>query len=265
MKTLAAFLCLVTTAFCGDLPTNMKRIEGGTFIPLYGEKNKPHTVKTFLLDTHPVTNARFLAFVKANPQWQRSQAKQIFAGPGYLAHWKSDTELGPLAAPDAPVTMISWFAARAFLKAEGKRLPTEDEWEFTARADKSKLDATQDPEFIKQLLAWYSRPGNLPPPLVQNMESNLHGIYGLHGATWEWVLDFNSQMVTGESRSDKSLDRSLFCGSSSLNATDMANYAAFMRFAFRSSLEGSYCVGTLGFRGAMDAPQPSSQQPISKP
>ena len=56
--------------------------------------------------------------------------------------------------------------------------------------------------------------------------------------------------MTGESRGDTTLERNLFCAGGALSAGDPSNYAAFMRYAFRSSLKGNYAVGNLGFRGA---------------
>jgi formylglycine-generating enzyme required for sulfatase activity len=73
----------------------------------------------------------------------------------------------------------------------------------------------------------------------------------MHDLVREWVEDFNSALVTGESRADGSLDRSLFCGSGSIGAADFRDYAAFMRFAFRASLDARYGLAHLGFRGAM--------------
>jgi cytochrome oxidase Cu insertion factor (SCO1/SenC/PrrC family) len=107
-----------------------------------------------------------------------------------------------------------------------------------------------DQAFLRKLLEWYSQPntGHLPP--VQTAEANVYGLRGLHGMVWEWVHDFNSTMIAGESRGDGSLERKLFCGSGSLLAGDVSNYAAFMRYALRSSLQGNYCIGSLGFRTA---------------
>ena len=59
-------------------------------------------------------------------------------------------------------------------------------------------------------------------------------------------------MITGESREDSGLNRGLFCGAGAVGSADVADYAAFMRFAFRGSLRGSYCVRNLGFRCASD-------------
>ena len=79
---------------------------------------------------------------------------------------------------------------------------------------------------------------------------NDYGVYDLHGLIWEWVEDFNSGLVTGESRADSSLDQAAFCGSGGLNAANFEDYAAFMRFGLRSSLNGSFSLANLGFRCA---------------
>ena len=70
----------------------------------------------------------------------------------------------------------------------------------------------------------------------------------------EWVEDFNSALVTGESRGDTALERSMYCGSGALGAANPSDYAGFMRQAFRSGLHAQYTIRNLGFRCAADAP-----------
>lgn len=242
-------------------PQEMARIEGGTYVPMFGDQAEPRTVAPFLLDRRPVTNAEFLAFVREHPEWRRSRVSRLFAAEAYLAHWAADLEPGPSAPADAPVVNVSWFAARAYLKALGKRLPSEDEWEFAARADATRADAATDPAFLARILAWYGQPNPPVLPSVTTAPADLRGVAGMHGLVWEWVRDFNNQMVTGAARNDSSLDRSLFCAGGALGATDAANYAAFMRYAFRSSLEGNFTVANLGFRGARDLESPTPPKP----
>ena len=246
-------------------PAGMVSLPGGAYQPLYAKAATSRKVPASFLSTLPVTNGQFLDFVRAHPEWRRSQVLPERADQNYLRHWAGDLDLGPQAEQlkDAPVTAVSWFATRAFCEARGQRLPTQDEWEFAARADATRIDASTDQIFLGKLLEWYSKPNPAVLPSVHAAEPNVYGLRGLHGLVWEWVYDFNSTMILGDSRGDDSLERQLFCGSGSLLAGDVSNYAAFMRYAFRSSLKGNYCVGSLGFRTAQSIHPEAAVGPVS--
>jgi formylglycine-generating enzyme len=203
------------------------------------------------MDVYPVTNSEFLEFVIANPGWQKSKAKRLFADQSYLKHWTGDTELGENIDPESPVTNISWFAAKEYAKWKGKRLPTVDEWEYAASAGKNSRDGTSDPANIKRIQEWYSRLSSKNLPKVGSTDKNFWGIYDMFGLIWEWTYDFNNAMVTGDSRGGSDIERNLFCGSGAVNA-DVENYTAFMRYGFRSSLKANYTVNNLGFRCVKD-------------
>ncbi len=244
------FASVVISADPAEPPAGMVSIPGGRYTPLYSLEAQPREVAPFFIDEALVTNRDFLAFVKEHPEWRRSKVEPARADANYLSHWRGDLDPGDVTVLDAPVTNVSWFAAKAWCEAHGKRLPTQDEWEFVGLADATRPDASKDPEFLKKLLEWYSRPSGGILPTAAAAEPNVYGVRGLHGLVWEWVGDFNSSMVVGDSRGDGALERRLFCGGESLFASDVSNYAAFMRYAFRTSLKGSYSVGSLGFRGA---------------
>jgi sulfatase modifying factor 1 len=237
-----------------NTPPGMVSVPAGVYRPLFRGDNdaKEVPVKAFALDIHPVTNADFLEFVRANPRWRRSQVKRLFADENYLKHWAGDLDLGEAATTNAPVTWISWFAAKAFAAWAGKRLPTTAEWELVAAASPTRPNGENDAEFKKQLAAWHSSPSPQRLPPVKSGRANYFGVHDLHGLVWEWVADFNTAMVTGDARGDSGLERQLFCGSGSQGARDVTDYAAFMRFGFRSSLRAHYTVHNLGFRCAKD-------------
>lgn len=228
-------------------------VPSGIYRPLYPGRDEPKvaTVAGFKIDRFPVTQAQFLAFVAANPRWRRSAVVELFADGNYLSSWPDDLQ-HPEGQAQAPVTQVSWFAARAYAQWAGRRLPSLAEWEYLAAASEDAAFGRDDPGYNQVILNWYARPTPERLPAVGLDPANFYGVHDLHGLVWEWVDDFNSALVTGESRGDSGLERNLFCGSGSIGAADPADYAAFMRFAFRSSLQANYTVRNLGFRCAQD-------------
>lgn len=231
--------------------TPMGIVNGGSYIPLYGKKDADIKVNDFKMDVYPVTNTNFLAFVKTNKRWQKSNIKKLFADGNYLIHWENDTLLGKDMKPNSPVTNVSWYAANAYCECQGKRLATVDEWEYAAMANQNIPDARKVKSYNQTILDWYEKPKTFTNE-IGNTFKNYYGIYDMHGLVWEWTADFNSILQTGESRSDVTTDKDLFCGSGSLKASDLMNYAAFIRYAFRSSVKAKYCVQNLGFRCVKD-------------
>jgi formylglycine-generating enzyme len=247
-----------------DVAPGMVRIPAGSYRPLYNPPESPREraaapasnesirtrrVEAFDIDAFAVTNGKYLRFVREHPEWRRSRARKLFVDDAYLQQWAGDLEPGEKAPLDAPVVSVSWFAARAYLKALGKQLPTVDQWEYVAAASETERDASRSPAMLERLRLWYGRPTPAVLPPVMSGMRNVYGVTGLHALIWEWTLDFNSSLVTGESRADSSLDRTLYCGAGAAAASDFEDYAAFMRYAFRASLEARYSVRNLGFRG----------------
>ncbi len=238
-------------------PAPLVSIPPGQLRPLVPslEPAKPIEVGAFRLERHAVTNTDFLAFVKAQPGWRRDRVKPLFAGPEFLGHWSAPLEVDGAHAR-APVTRVSYFAARAYCGWRDRRLPTVAEWEYVAAASASHADARAQPGFDKQILDWSRKPAPEVPRAVESAGPNFYGVHDMHGLVWEWTSDFNSELVATELGGDASLVRNLFCGDHGSVVSDPADYAAFMRVAFRGSLEASYTVANLGFRCAADEDEP---------
>ncbi|MBS1652722.1 MAG: formylglycine-generating enzyme family protein [Bacteroidetes bacterium] len=229
----------------------MVYIKGGNYKPFFGSNTATVNVKPFLIDERPVTNKEFLEFVKINPQWRKSKIKKIFTDNTYLRDWPSDLELPKNAKPDAPICFVSWYAANTFAKCAGKRLVTLDEWEFVAMADADTFNARNKPSYSNKIVDLYLQKERQYNSVKQTAP-NYWGVYNMFDLIWEWTDDFNSVLTTGDSRTGKYDDKNLFCAGSATSATDVMNYAAFMRFGMRSSIKANYTISNLGFRCAKD-------------
>ncbi|HEY0841816.1 formylglycine-generating enzyme family protein [Methylotenera sp.] len=235
----------------------MVMIPQGSVTPFFLKKDSVDSnaaskvkVDAFWIDAAPVTNREFQAFVSQHPDWHPTNIKKIFSDAHYLDHWKNTQGADGTASldtpnPDAPVVNVSWFAAASYCEAQDKRLPSTDEWEYTLNDNERDKENLQ-----KQIISWYSVP-NRAPLAVKGQPANGFGVFDLAGLIWEWTADFNSYMAPPDSRN--SGDKTQFCGSGSLSASNLDDYAAFMRYSYRESLKGSFTGKNLGFRCAKDA------------
>lgn len=216
-------------------------------------KSAPAVTAAFQMRSLPVTNAEFQSFVRRNPSWQRGRVPALFADAGYLRQWGTADGFGANLQAGQPVTNVSWFAADAFCRHEGARLPTWHEWELVAAADELRKDARDDPRWRERMLRWYSQPSGGALMAVGRTPKNIYGIYDLHGLVWEWVDDFASVMVSTDSREQGDPDLLKFCGAGAIAVSDRENYAVLMHLALLSSLKAAYTTANLGFRCARNA------------
>lgn len=249
--TLSFVWVLFSQAELKAQPKGMVSIPQGRYHAFYNQ-DLPlgEVVPSFYIDQTAVTNADFLEFVKANPHWQRSKVSPLLADKNYLSHWEGDLKIGEKnkAIYQSPVVNVSWFAAKAYAKWKGKRLPTVAEWEYVAA---SPDQSGKIKDLTQYALSWNATPSPKVLPKVGTTYQNKLGVKDMNGLIWEWTFDFNNFTGVADSR-DNSPNLLSFCGASALQVTNNRDYPAFLRYGFRSSLKGNYCISSLGFRCAMD-------------
>ncbi len=178
----------------------------------YDNERPAHELElpAFLIDRNPVTNGRFVDFISDNgygreelwsPPGRRWLAESRAVAPKY---WTRDgdgwiTRVMDITRPvDAtrPVCHVCYYEAEAFAKWDGKRLPSEFEWEAAASWDASTGVARRFPWGNSNADARIANVDQLAfdtAPVGTYTNVSPIGCYGMVGDVWEWTSsDFNS-------------------------------------------------------------------------
>lgn len=165
-----------------------------------------HTVDVpaFWLDTAPVTNAAYAAFVDAggydDPRWWSGAGWRHRTAAGLVApqFWERDPAgwhrrrfgvTAPLV-PDEPVVHVCFHEASAYARWAGRRLPTEAEWEKAARHDPATGRSRRFPWGDADPTPEHANLGqrHLQPAPVGAYPAGASplGVHQLMGDVWEW-------------------------------------------------------------------------------
>ncbi len=199
----------------------MVYLPGGTFrmgndLSSYPDQRPAHdvTLRPFWMDVHTVTNRRFARFVEATgyvTTAERQGWSRVFDRPSGQwvrleeADWRHPVgPAGPLAGDedDKPVVHVSWHDAAAYASWAGKRLPTEAQWEYAARAGLRDADYPWGrSELVEQRYqanywqGWFPREdlaadGYSGVAPVGSFPPNRFGLYDMSGNVWQWCADW---------------------------------------------------------------------------
>ena len=94
-----------------------------------------------------------------------------------------------------PVECVSWNDCQTFIRklnqltGQNFRLPTEAEWEYTARGGNRSKGCKYAGSNDVDTVAWYNGNSNKTTHPVKTKQPNELGIYDMSGNVWEWCQD----------------------------------------------------------------------------
>ena len=150
----------------------------------------PMPVKSFWIDTYPVTNAQFKKFLDSTHYHPQDDLN-------FLRDWKGGSF--PAGWDNKPVTWVSLEDARAYAAWAGKRLPHEWEWQYAAQGSDGRTypwgndwNASAVPVPDK------SRTMRGPDAVDAHPQGKSpFGVMDLVGNVWQWTEEFTDDHTRG--------------------------------------------------------------------
>lgn len=237
-------------------------------------------VAPFSIDAHEVTNAQYAAFVNATNYvtvaertgpdgapmgaavFDRAQARWRIDP---TANWRHPDGAGSsIEGRDAyPVVAVAYEDAQAYARWAGRRLPTENEWEFAARGDApapaDRRAEAFDTHGAARANTWQGvfpfqdtgEDGFTGLAPVGCFAADTNGLFDMMGNVWEWTSDrFVGADGLDASRAADAPMR-VIKGGSQLCAP---NFCSRYRSGSRQPGDEGLGMSHIGFRTAADAP-----------
>ena len=243
-----------------DFP-RLQQVFGIKRAELFSAEAPQHTVTLgpFYMDKYEVTNALYKMFLDKNPRWRPANIEARLHNGNYLKDWNGDDY--PKGKGEHPVANVSWYAAVAFCRWTGKRLPTEAEWEYAARGGLSDKSFPWGDAPADKALANYgaSRIGTTTP--VGSYAANGYGLFDMAGNVWEYTLDEwrpydSGAQVNPVAGGSMFLDDSFYSVTTRrvIRGGSYAGAPINLRVAYRDSHPPDGARDFVGFRCAKPAP-----------
>jgi formylglycine-generating enzyme required for sulfatase activity len=220
-------------------PRGMSYVPGGTFMmgrdksdggDDYESPAHQVSVKSFFIDIYEVTNEDYAKFVEATTRNPPSTWEGVY----------------PKDAAHRPVTGVTWYDANDYARWVGKRLPTEEEWEFAARGtDGRRYPWGND---WRKGLANANGASKGMVNVEDCQDKSPSGALGMVGNAWEWTASTLSPYPGGILPVKVSGDLKVIRGGTS--SSDQTQATTTYRRGWLARSEDDY--GDTGFRCVKD-------------
>lgn len=243
--------------------------DGGQCQISYGEDSLPAhqvTLDPFQIEITEVTYQQYLAFL--NWLGPRSHLNGCDGFPCLAT--TNETDASNVIFDSAnyrvqtfleqyPVAGVTWYGARAYCNAIGRRLPTEAEWERAARGSDGRIFpwgneysgdfAKTSRPIVEERLRGAVRVGSYP------LGRSPYGVLDMAGNVEEWVSDWYSETFYRQPEASGPNPVGPPAGTQKvLRGGSWATMPFFARTVHRRSLEPDRQSISAGFRCAADAP-----------
>ena len=240
-------------------------IKGGNFMRgRFGDKNKSESpvreiaLSPFSIGKYEITNSQYCAFLN---EWGHrvSSLNKWIELDGYLGKercriYHDGTQFQvDISYENHPVSFVYWAGAMAYTlwlsekTNRSWRLPTEAEWEYTARGasnDSMLFSGSEYPDKV----GWLWSNSNAMIHEVGNLEPNQLGIYDMTGNVWEWGMDYYRKKFYKNEKKIENPKGPALGSFRILRGGGWDSFEAFSHVWARNFMIDRDHLGTIGFR-----------------
>jgi formylglycine-generating enzyme required for sulfatase activity len=172
--------------------------------------------------------------------------------------WKAIMKDNPSSycrSDDFPVEMVSHLEALDFIDTLNKlsglsfRLPTEAEWEYSARGGEKSCSHKYSGSSDANEVAWTSNNSYGKTHVVKLKYSNELGLFDMSGNVWEWVSDWYGKYTAAPQNDPRGAS---FGSEKVIRGGSWAGSPDFCRNAIRHRYSPDFKSSYIGFRLAID-------------
>ncbi len=257
----------------GGLSPTMVIIPDGTFLMGSTPEEEGHvkneapqhevTIRRFAISKYEITETQFSEFLLAT-ETLRQGACDVYSNGSWSR--LSATDISEwLSSVDEPAICVNWNQASAFAEwlsletGHSYRLPSEDEWEYAARAGSQTAFSFGDEaesgcvfmngadrsaeQTYRKLIGVSCDDGYAHLAPVGSLLPNAFGLHDMHGNVWEWTSDAWTDSHAADLQPG---DKRVIKGGS------WFSYAMWLRSANRNAWEPDIGRADVGFRVVRD-------------
>jgi formylglycine-generating enzyme required for sulfatase activity len=145
----------------------------------------------YYIDKYEVTNDQMAAFLNSRGSNDCDGTECVDLDSSYLRiSYTGGQYLVDSGYGDHPVVEVTWYGANAFCTENGKRLPTEAEWEKAARGTTVRAYPWGDSSPTCALANFDYCVGDTAPVGSYPSGASPYGVLDMAGNVWEWVADW---------------------------------------------------------------------------
>jgi formylglycine-generating enzyme required for sulfatase activity len=227
-----------------DVDASGKSEEFGFNEPWYLPEHPQHKVnlKAYLIDKYEVTNIEFKTWLKSLGRYNPAQLADI-------------VNRLSMQQDNLPMRIVTWAKAQEYCQANGKRLPTEAEWEKAARGTDGReypWGAEWNPDYANV----GQNESDLMPGGSFEQGKSPYGVYDMAGNVMEWTADWYEAYPGAKYQSPNYGKKRKVARGGSWGGIGHYVIPHYFRTAYRFNFPADGAYNDVGFRCAMDPVTP---------